>query len=79
MIAKHEFSKGQWDELSQFIMQHCQSPEPVRREVSGCCSPWLPWLQACDLVPPLQVGLLLLSSLMESATVQVGSENKLVM
>jgi len=49
VIAKHEFGKGQWDELSQFIMQHCQSPEPVRREV----------------------GLLLLSSLMESATVQL--------
>lgn len=61
-------------------VHHATLPEP------GACAEggervlsWLPWLQACDLVPPLQVGLLLLSSLMESATVQVGSENNLVM
>lgn len=61
-------------------VHHATLPEP------GACAEggervlsWSPWLQACDLVPPLQVGLLLLSSLMESATVQVGSEKNLVM
>lgn len=33
VIAKHEFSQGQWNELNQFILQHCNSPDPGLREV----------------------------------------------
>ena len=33
MIAKHEYAQGQWGELNQFIIQHCNSPDPGLREV----------------------------------------------
>ena len=33
VIAKHEFSRGQWAELNQFILQHCNSSDPGQREV----------------------------------------------
>ena len=34
VIARHEFARGQWTELNQFILQHCNSPDPKHREVS---------------------------------------------
>lgn len=38
MIAKHEFSQGQWAELNQFILENCNSSNPGQREVGGAKS-----------------------------------------
>lgn len=67
-IAKYELTQNQWNELNQFIMQSCNSEEPKQREVG--------YVQAHVIVMDhhvihIQVGMIVLSSLMDLAAVDV--------
>ena len=67
MLAKYELPRGQWEELSTFIFQFCHSQDPQQREV--CKN------KTTTVAPPVeisaQVGVLLLSSVMETAALDV--------